>query len=394
MFLQRGKGAHVWDVDGNKYIDYPMALGAILLGHAHPKVVDAVTKQMQDGTLFTLMHPKEVELAEQLIDMIPCADQVRFGKNGADATAAAIRCARALTGRDDVAYCGYHGYQDWYAAIHPRNKGVPAVMRSLMHEFTYNQIESLERIFAANPGKVAAVIMEQPPTEPTDHFLQKCIDLAHKHGALFILDEIVTGFRYAKGGAQERYGIKPDLACFGKAMGNGMPIGAVVGQIHIMAEFDNIFFSTTFGGETASLAACLAVTDIVKNEGVVDHIWSLGDYWIKSFNEVKQAIGGVDVRLIGNAARSILEFRDAAGNISVDIRSLFLQETVKRGILFGVPIFMTLSHTKTEIDQTVDACATALKICKKAIEDNNIDSLMEGEKIGLLFRPQPKIGKS
>jgi len=391
IYLQRGKGAYVWDVDGNRYIDYPMALGAILLGHAHPKVTEAVTRQLEDGNLFTLMHPKEIELARRLCEMIPCAEKVRFGKNGADATSAAVRCARALTGREEVAYCGYHGYQDWYAAIHPMSKGVPQVLKQYMHEFIYNDLESLKRVFLEHSGKIACVIMEQPTTEPNNDFLQKCIDLAHQNGAFFILDEIVTGFRYANGGAQEHYHIKPDLACVGKGLANGFPLSAVVGSSEVMKEFENIFYSTTSGGEVASLTAALTVTDCILKEGVIEHLWELGNYWMRSFQEIAT---GMPVKLLGCAPRTVFEFKDLKGEVSNDLRSLFIQETCKQGILFGVPIFMSFSHTKSDIDQTVEACEKALKVCKKALEEdaeeNAIDKYMEGEKIGQLFRPQPK----
>ncbi len=270
-------------------------------------------------------------------------------------------------------------------------KGVPAYARPLMHEFAYNNLASLEKVFSENKRKIACVIMEQPGVEPQDRFLQKCIDLAHSNGALFVLDEIVTGFRYAKGGAQERYGIKPDLACFGKAMANGFPISAVVGKRDVMKEFENVFFSTTFGGETTALAAALAVTDVMLKEDVIGHLRSLGQYWMDSFNKLKDSLGGVNVKLMGCAPRTSFEFRDAKGEVSGDIRSLFLQETCKRGILFGVPIFMTYSHARADIDLTLDACEAALKICRKAIEDESIDAFMEGTKIGPIFRPQPKV---
>ena len=276
IFLQKGKGAHVWDVDGNKYLDYVMALGPITLGYDYPAVTSAVIKQLHEGTIFTLPHPKEAELAEILTEIIPCAEMVRFGKNGADATSAAIRAVRAYTDRDHFAYCGYHGYQDWFAINTQRNKGIPKVLKKFAHEFKFNDLESLKEIFLKNPKKIAAVIMEIPGQEPSGGFLQKVIDLTHKNDAVFILDEIVTGFRYALGGAQEYYKIKPDLACFGKGMANGFPISAVVGKREIMREFEEVFFSTTFGGDTLALSASITTIKELKRKKATDHFWKFG----------------------------------------------------------------------------------------------------------------------
>ena len=201
------------------------------------------------------MHPLEVEVAEALIEVIPCAEQVRFAKNGADATNGAIRAARALTGREHVIATGYHGYHDWFIASTELNAGVPGHDRELIQAVPFGDLAALE---AALEPHVAAVIMEIPGSEPPDGYLQAAIDLAHSRGALFVLDEIVTGFRYALGGAQERYGIRPDLACFGKGMANGFPLAAVVGSADAMRAFERIFFSMTYSGETVSLAAALA----------------------------------------------------------------------------------------------------------------------------------------
>jgi glutamate-1-semialdehyde 2,1-aminomutase/spore coat polysaccharide biosynthesis protein SpsF len=249
-----------------------MALGPIILGHNYPSVTDAVMQQMQDGTTFSLPHPLEVELAEMLVDIIPCAEMVRFAKNGSDATSGAVRLARAYTGRDIIACCGYHGWQDWYIGTTTRNRGVPKVVQELTVPFEYNNIESLKRIFSEHPGQVAAVIMEPfGVEEPRDGFLQEVRDLALHDRALLIFDEIITGFRLALGGAQEYFGITPDLACLGKAMGNGYPIAAVVGPSEIMQLFDEVFFSFTFGGETVSLAAAIATISEMRQKDVIGY---------------------------------------------------------------------------------------------------------------------------
>ena len=384
-YLMRGNGCHVWDVDGNEYIDYPMALGPILLGYNYPPVVEAVIKQIKNGTTFTMMHPLEVELAEILVEIIPCAEMVRFGKNGADATMGAIRVARAYTSRDHIAFCGYHGCHDWYAITTSLNKGIPRFNETLIHAFEYNKVETLEEIFEEHPNQIAAVIMEQPGEEPRDNFLQNVIDIAHKHGVLFILDEICTGFRYALGGAQEYYGILPDLACFGKGMANGLPISALVGKKEFMKELNDIFFSMTYSGETISMAAAITTIKEITDKGVIEYIWKQGQKLREGLQKIKDEVG-VDMEIPGNPPRSGLVFRDLEGNESLDMKSLFLQETVKRGVLFGGPVYISFSHTDEDIDRTLGVSYEALRILKKAVVQGSIDKYMEGKKIGTVYR--------
>jgi glutamate-1-semialdehyde aminotransferase len=385
IFLARGRGCHVWDVDGNEFIDYPMALGPILLGYDYPPVTEAVIRQIRDGTTFTLMHPVEVEVAERMCEMIPCAEMVRFGKNGADATTASVRAARAHTGRDHVAYCGYHGYQDWYIVTTARNAGIPKVHGEYIHAFEYNKLDSLERVFGEHPGQVAAVIMEIPGVDPAPGFLAGVKDVAHRHGALLIFDEIVTGFRYALGGAQERFGVTPDLAAFGKGMANGYPLSAVAGRRDVMQSFEQVFFSTTYGGETASLAAARATLDVLRREPVIEHIWSLGAR-LRAGIERGAAEWRIPLKLHGNPPRSSFTFLDEQGKESFDLKSLFMQETVRRGVLFGGPVFVTWSHTEADIDRTVDACAAAFGVMRRALDAGSVRAALEGEPVGVVFR--------
>ena len=384
-YLSFGKGCYVWDVDGNKYLDYPMALGPIILGYDYPCVTRQVIKQLHKGTTFTLMHPLEVELAELLTEVVPCIEMVRFSKNGVDATAAAIRLARAYTGREHIAFYGYHGYQDWYMVTTSNNKGIPKILAKFMHPFQYNKIETLEEIFSEYPHQIAAVIMEQPGIEPQNNFLQKIKDVTHRNGAVFILDEMVTGFRYALGGAQEYYKVTPDLACFGKGMANGFPISCVGGKKEIMQEFNQVFFSTTFGGETLSLAAAIATINEIRKKNVIKHLWRLGLQWKNGFNKIAKSIG-VDVEVSGAGPRTHFIFRDRLGKDSLEMRSLFMQETIKRGILFGGPVFMTYSHTDKDIERTLGVSGVALRIFKKAIANGDINRYMEGSKIEEVFR--------
>jgi len=271
FFIEKGKGSHVWDVDGNEYVDFMNGLLSVSIGYNDPEVTRAVQSQIENGVTFSLPHRLEIEVSELLIDMIPCAEMVRFGKNGSDATSAAIRLARAFTGRDHVCVCGYHGWQDWYIGSTSRSLGVPESTQNLTHVFKYNDISSLEEIFSANQGDIAAVIIEPMNVEyPKDDFLKKVKELAHKNGALLIFDETITGCRFAKGGGQELFNVIPDLATFGKGIGNGFPLSAVVGRRDIMLLMEDIFYSGTFSGETASLAAAKVVLEKIRDESVVE----------------------------------------------------------------------------------------------------------------------------
>jgi glutamate-1-semialdehyde aminotransferase len=382
-FLTAGHGSHVWDADGNEYVDWPMALGPILLGYDYPAVTEAVVAQIHEGTTFTLMHPREVELAERLVDVIPCAERVRFAKNGADATGGAIRAARALTGREHVVATGYHGYHDWYIATTDRHAGVPSLHRELTHTVAFNDLPALEAALAAH--QPAAVIMELPGSEPAAGYLQAAIDLTHKHGAVFVLDEIVTGFRYARGGAQELYGILPDLACLGKGMANGYPLAAVVGSEAAMAPFEEIFFSMTYSGETVSLAAGLATLEVIDSEPVLEHIWARGEQLRAGLGELAAEVS-FDVTLLGNPPRSSLAFRDAEGSESTELRALFLQECHRRGVLFGVPIFPSYSHSEEDVARTIAVVEAAFEQIETAYIAGDVAARLEGTPPGAIFR--------
>jgi glutamate-1-semialdehyde-2,1-aminomutase len=388
VFLQRGSGSHVWDVDGNEYIDYPMALGPIILGHNYPAVTEAVLHQMQDGTTFSLPHPLEVEAAEMLVEIIPCAEMVRFGKNGSDVTAGAVRVARAYTGKEIVACCGYHGWQDWYIGTTTRNKGVPKAVQELTVAFEYNNIPSLERVFDEHKGQVAAVIMEPVGIiEPRDGFLQQVRELTQREGALLVFDEVVTGFRLALGGAQEYFRVVPDLACVGKAMGNGYPIAAVVGRREIMEVFDEIFFSFTFGGETISLAAAVATIAEIRRQNVIGHLWEQGTKLKDGYNVLAREFGvGAFTRCIGLPPRTVITYKDENGEESLVFKSLFQQECLKRGILFSGGQNICFSHSDADIDYTLRVYRTAMEILAEAIKKGDVLQRLEGEPVQPVFR--------
>jgi glutamate-1-semialdehyde aminotransferase len=382
-FLKRGSGSHVWDVDGNEYIDYPMALGPILLGYDYPAVTSAVIAQAREGTAFTLMHPLEVELAELIVELIPGAEQVRFAKNGADATSGAVRAARAITCREHVIATGYHGYHDWYIASTERDVGVPAANRALIHPVAFNDLGALEQALSAQ--ETAAVIMEIPAEDPHDGYLHDALELVHRNGALFILDEIVTGFRYAVGGAQERFGFVADLVCLGKGMSNGYPLAAVLGSARAMRAFEEIFFSTTFGGETLSLAAALATLETLRREPVIEHIWRRGAE-LRAGIERLAAEVSFGVELLGNPPRSALGFRDLDGQLSSALRGLFLQECHRRGVLFGGPIFTSYSHSEQDVARTLETIAAAFERMENASRAGDVLAQLDGNAPGGVFR--------
>lgn len=387
-YLLRGDGSHVWDVDGNEYIDYGMGLHPIILGYRYPAVDEAIKAQLTHGTTFTLMHPLEVELAEKLRDIIPCAEMVRYGKNGSDVTAAAVKVSRAYTGRAKVVCCGYHGWQDWYIGRTERNKGVPKQIIELTETFEYNNIESLYRVFQRNKDEVAAVIMEPvSAVPPEDDFLQQVMELSRKEGAVFILDEIITGFRFAFGGAQEFFDVTPDLATFGKSMSNGMPLSALVGKEEIMREFEEVFFSFTYGGEALSLAAALATIQEIEDKEVLPFIWEQGKKLMNGYNDIagKMNLGNY-TRCLGYPPRSLATFFAEDDLDPLEMKSLVQQELLERGILWAAYHAMSFSHGDHEIEKTLEAFSEALGQLKKAVKEKNIRKYLKGPCISPVFR--------
>ncbi|NJD01096.1 MAG: aminotransferase class III-fold pyridoxal phosphate-dependent enzyme [Ruminiclostridium sp.] len=381
IYISKAKGCRIWDVDKNEYIDYPMGLAAVSLGYSYEKTNQAIRDQLEDGIVYTLMHSLEVELAELIIDTVPCAEAVRFGKTGSDACAAAVKISRAYTGREKIASNGYHGWQDWYNIIHPINKGVPGGLKDYIYEFNYNDISSLEKIFDGNKGEIAAVILEPISLEePKDNFLQKVMELTHKNGAVLIFDEIITGFRFAIGGAQEYFNVIPDIACIGKAMANGMPISAVAGKKDIMKSAEDIFISFTHGGEALSMASAISAITETKKNHVTEHIWKVGQVLKDGYNKlVKDYCLEGFTKSCGMAPHTLQTFYDYEGFDHLEVKSLFLQETIKRGILFGLIQNPSYSHTIENINCSLNAAEDALKIVKKAIGDKNILKYLEGE---------------
>jgi glutamate-1-semialdehyde aminotransferase/spore coat polysaccharide biosynthesis protein SpsF (cytidylyltransferase family) len=388
IFLDHGKGCRAWDVDGNEFVDYVQGLLPNILGYANEEVNQAVVQQLGKGHSFSLPNPLEVELAERLTRLIPCAEMVRFGKNGSDATSGAVRAARAYTSRERVACCGYHGWQDWFIGTTTRNAGVPASVRSLTHPFRYNDATSLEKLLRQHPGEFAAVIMEPVNfEEPVDGFLERVKDLAHQHGALLIFDEICSGFHYGLGGAQKLFGVTPDLACFGKAMGNGFPISCVVGKADVMRTFEEIFFSFTFAGEVGAMAAAMKVLDILEGTDALARMEANGRVLQDGLSTLAKEAGLSErIQCVGRPQWSLMKFREPDRNDSPLLKNLFQQEAVKRGILALATHNISAAHDAAAIQQTLEAYAEVTKTLADWLYDPQPARFLEGQMSQPVFR--------
>ena len=387
-FIDYGEGAYLWDVDGNKFIDYVGALGPIILGYNYQPVNDAIKKQLEKGIIFSLGNILEIELAELLAETIPSAEMVKYGKNGNDITSAAVRVARAYTGRDKIIMCGYHGGQDWHIITTPRNLGVPKKLKEFSLTFEYNNIVSLESLFLENKDQVAAVIME--PTgvmEPEDNFLQKVKELAHEKGSLLIFDEVKTGFRCHIGGAQTLYGVIPDLSCFGKAMSNGMPMSALVGKKEIMRKCEDIFFSMQAGGELLSIAASIATIKELKKTDTISKVHDVGLLLKEGYKDLIQKHRlEAYMDIFGLPQYSVFDFKEIKAVSALQVKTLFIQESIKRGILTGGYSILSLAHTKEIINMTLEVYDDVFKVIRKAVESNNFNHYLECPVVEEVFR--------
>jgi len=380
IYIQRGEGCYVWDVDGNRYIDFISALGPITLGYCYPAVDEAVRRQLDDGMIFSMMSPLEVEAAKAIVDMVPCAEMVRFVKTGAESTAAAARIARAYTGKEMILSSGYHGWLDTWTALSSAasGRGVPAAYKDSIVGFTFGDTTSdrrLDALLEKHKGNVAAIIMEAASyrTMDTGDYLKWARELADKHEALLIYDEIVTGFRVALGGAQEYFGVIPDIACFAKGISNGMPVAAVAGKREIMKSTTDLLISSTYGGDAVSLAAVVACLTQLREKDVIGHIWEQGRRLIDGMNGIAREIG-LALEFVGWPVMSSFSFGydDAAAN--ADLMTLLLQEMARRGILLrrGGLMFITYSHKAEHIDATLDTCREVFPLLLDAHQSGRI----------------------
>ena len=379
-FIAHGKGCHVWDVDNNEFIEYGMGLRAVTLGHAFEPVLTAAYRQMQLGTNFTRPAKIEVDLAEAMLEVIDGADMVKFAKNGSDVTTAAVKLARAFTGRDLIAICGdqpFFSTDDWFIGSTEMNAGIPAAITNLTLKFHYNDIESLRLLFDQHRGQVACVVMEpEAVTSPMPDYLNHVKELCEAHGALLVFDEMITGFRWNLGGAQKFHGVVPDLSTFGKAMGNGFAISALAGKREILRlgglDHDQarvFLLSTTHGAETHALAAALETIRIYREKNVVEFLWRQGERLGALVNQsvAENHLEGF-FELAGRACNLVFATRDQDGNRSQAFRTLFMQEMIRRGVI--APSFVvSFSHTDADIERTAEAVYQAHVVYRKALNE-------------------------
>ncbi len=394
--LVRGQGCRVWDAEGNGFVEYGMGLRAVGLGHAYPAVVSAAEAALREGSNFTRPAMVELECAEAFLDIVSGADMVKFTKDGSSANTAAVKLARASTGRDLVVLCSHHpffSYDDWFIGTTAIDAGIPAAVADLTLTFPYNDLPSLERLFAEHPGRIACVVLEPEREEPPlDGFLQGIADLCHREGAVFVLDEMITGFRWRLGGAQAEYGVVPDLSTFGKAMANGFAVSALAGRRELMErggirhEGPRVFLlSTTHGAETHGLAAAIATMDVYREHDVIEHMYEVGRLLR---TEVEAAIAAAGVEdFVGVGGRdSNLGYRtlDQEGQPSQPFRTLFLQELVRGGVL--APSFVvSYAHDEQAVRQTVAAVADALAVYRRAL-DEGVERYLVGPPVKPVYR--------
>ena len=395
--ISSGRGCRVTDPDGRTFLDWGMGLRSVMLGHAYPRVLDAVREQIELGSNFTRPSPLEGELAERLIDLIPCAEMVKLAKNGSDVTTAAVRLARAATGRDLVAFPREHpfySFDDWFIGATVVDAGVPEGTKQLSLNWSYGELDSLRELFQRHPGRIAAVITEvATDSHPPEGFLEGLRELTEREGAMLIFDEMITGLRWDARGAQHYYGVTPDMATFGKGLANGFSVSALVGRRDVLElgglnhDKRRVFLlSATHGGETHALAAALATLDEVVEQDVPAHLWRVGGRLQDGLNAAAQRTGlGEVARCAGLACSPILGFSDAGGASAAELRTLFLQETCARGVLipYMAPSF---SHGDAEVEETVAAAEAAFERVRRVVDGEPIGDHLEGPVVKPVFR--------
>lgn len=385
VYVDRAKGTKIWDVDGNMYLDYCMAIGPISLGYGYDRVDNAIKEQLDKGITFSLMHELELEVAEMLHDIIPNAESIRISKQGADVCSAAVRISRAFTKRNKVAVCGYHGWHDWYIGTTTRDAGIPQAIKDLTVSIKYNDIESVKKVMDKD---LACVILEPVVFEaPKDNFLHKLKALCEANGTLLIFDEMWTGFRLALGGAQEYFGVKPDLAVYSKACANGMPIAFLTGRDDVMSLFESdVFYFTTFGGEALSLAATKATILEMREKNVQKVLEAQGQKIKDGFNALLEKHDMKEFMSIGGFnCRTIVNFSDKAGDGLV-LKTYLQQEMIKRGILWSSFHNMCFSHSDEDIQYTMQAYDDIFPAFHKAIVAGDVEKHLKGQVLEPVFR--------
>ena len=386
LFIDRAKGCHVWDLDGNKYIDLVSSLASVTLGYGDPRVNAGVKKQLKKGVSFSLPGVLEAEVAEMICQLVPSAEMVRFGKNGTDATTAAVRLARAYTGKDRIVVCGYHGWQDWYIGSTSRNKGVPKATAELTDVFKYNDLDSLQKILSEKDD-VACVVMEPMNTSfPNQGFLEGVRELTNKHDVILVFDETITGFRFSEGGAQELFNVIPDISTFGKGIANGFPLSVVVGKREIMMEMEEIFFSGTFGGELLSLSAAKTVLGLHLRGEVVPRMREIG----QDLNDATESLAresGLDevLSLSGHPTWKFLSWSDHDSATAAELKTYFMQECFKSGILVLGTHNVNIAMNKRNLKKILQVYQMIFSDMQFSLASGNLQAKLEVKPLQPLF---------
>jgi glutamate-1-semialdehyde aminotransferase len=362
FYIERGKGCRLWDVDGNEFIDYRLSLGPVILGYCDREVDEAVLMQMQKGVLFSMASPIELELAELVHECVENAEMVRFMKTGEDANSCAVRIARAWTGRDMIVTCGYHGYPDWFATGAGLRGGVPTFMRDFVRVLSWGDLEQAETIIRQFGDKIACVL-----TIPYDfgentsgEFLRFLRKITQEFGILLIFDEVLTGFRLALGGAQEFFGVKADLISFAKAIANGYPLSCFTGKKVFMQKLDDFVITTTYAGETLSIAAAIATLSIMKRDHVHKHIWDMGRRLMRGLDSIAEELG-IEAKALGLPPGSYVEFQTSSEALNRRLDFVFKRELYGEGVFANVLWFISYAHKENDIDETLEKSRKAMR---------------------------------
>ena len=385
LFLDRGSGCYVYDVDGNKYIDLISGLLSVSIGYNIKEINKKIQKQIEKGITLSLPTLLENNLAKKIIYEVPSAEMVRFAKNGSDVTSAAIRLSRMITNRKIILTCGYHGWHEWYIGKTTMNAGIPREMFNNTKTFKFNDIDSFKKVFMKNKNNIAAVILEPMNIEwPNINFLKKIRAMCSKNNTILIFDEICTGFRFSLGGAQKLFGITPDLTTLGKGMGNGFPISALAGKRKIMKHCSKIFFSSTFGGETLSLVAAISVIDYIKKYDVIKQINKLGDKIIIEINNhlIHSKIDFIKIK--GHPSWSFFIFKDYKKYSKETLKTFFLEKSIEKGILTFGTNNLNYSHKSKDVNEIINIYKTILSDIKNKVSSNK--KLIKYKEIKNLFQ--------
>lgn len=403
--IERAAGAYCWDADGNRFLDWAMGNRVMILGHSHPVVNEAVRRQIDLGLNFTRPGTLELELAEFLVDFFPVAEMVKFGKNGSDVTTAAVKLARAHTGRKLIACCTDHPFfsvGDWFIGTTQMPAGVPAETTALTVGFPYNDLAAVERLFAKHPGQIAGLILETVKNEePLPGFLEGLRAITEREGAVLIFDEMIAGLRFDLRGAHHRYGVYPDLATFGKAIANGYSFSLLAGKREIMElgglrhDRERVFLlSQTHSSETVGLAACRATLEECERTDVTSHVWALGAKLVAGVRAAAADEGVADlVRVIGFDCNPQILCTHENGSYWPELHTSFHEEVIARGVM--IPwTSITSAHGEDELDATFTALRAGMRKVRRVVDSGDVDGSFAGEAVKPVFRPYNRCRQS